>query len=142
MTICLRGQRKRFGKIWQEVLDDVEARNAFTKSMMWRSTDFLRKVVGEKEGRGAITPTCVCEHCNLFPVADFLWWVSANHGEKKKETKNSMSEWWCGACGMPCDWPGNGVVHHSHETCLLRGITFSGKCVAWRTSAPRLLTKA
>ena len=37
---------------------------------------------------------------------------------------------------------GNGVVHHSHETCLLRGIAFCGKCGAWRTSAPRLLTKA
>ena len=26
---------------------------------------------------------------------------------------------------------GNGVVHHSHETCLLRGVTFCGKCGAW-----------
>ena len=25
---------------------------------------------------------------------------------------------------------GNGVVHHSHETWLLRGITFCGKCGA------------
>ena len=31
---------------------------------------------------------------------------------------------------------GNGVVHHRHETWLLRGITFCGKCGAWRTSAP------
>ena len=37
---------------------------------------------------------------------------------------------------------GSGVVHHSHETRLLRGITFCGKCGAWSTSAPRLLTKA
>ena len=36
---------------------------------------------------------------------------------------------------------GNGVVHHSHETWLLRGITFCGKCGAWGSSAPRLLTK-
>ena len=37
---------------------------------------------------------------------------------------------------------GNGVVHHSHETWLMRGITFCGMCGAWGTSAPRLLTKA
>ena len=37
---------------------------------------------------------------------------------------------------------GSGVVHRSHETWLLRGITFCGKCVAWGTSAQRLLTKA
>ena len=36
---------------------------------------------------------------------------------------------------------GNGVVHHSHETCLLRGTTFCGNCGAWGSSAPRLLTK-
>ena len=29
------------------------------------STDFLGHMVGETEGRGAITFTCVCEHCKL-----------------------------------------------------------------------------
>ena len=36
---------------------------------------------------------------------------------------------------------GSGVVHHTHETWLIRGITFCGKCGAWATTAPRLLTK-
>ena len=36
---------------------------------------------------------------------------------------------------------GNGVVHDSHESWLLRA-SFSGKCGAWGTSAPRLLNKA
>ena len=36
---------------------------------------------------------------------------------------------------------GSGVVHHTHETWLMRGITFCGKCGAWATTAPRLLTK-
>ena len=55
-----------------------------------------RHVVSEKEGRGTIPCTYVCEHCKLFPVEDSLWWVSANHGEKKKKTKT--------ACGMPYYW--------------------------------------
>ena len=36
----------------------------------------------------------------------------------------------------------SGVVHHTDETWLVRGITFCGKCGAWASSAPRLLTKA
>ena len=34
----------------------------------------------------------VCGHCKLFPMEDSLWWVSADHGERRK--KNSMSGWW------------------------------------------------
>ena len=36
---------------------------------------------------------------------------------------------------------GSGVVHHTHETWLMSCITFCGKCGAWATMAPRLLTK-
>ena len=69
---------------------------------MRKNTDFLRHAVSDKEGREAITFTDVCEHCKLCLVEDFLWWVSTNHGEKKK--KNNMSVWWCGPSGMPFDW--------------------------------------
>ena len=31
---------------------------------------------------------------------------------------------------------GSGVVHHSHETWLFRGIIFFGKSGSWGTSAP------
>ena len=79
-------------------------RNAFTKSIMWRSTGFLRHVVSEKGGSGAIMVAYVCKHCKSFPVEDFLWWVGANHGEKKKNTKRSIGGWWCGAGGMTYDW--------------------------------------
>ena len=37
---------------------------------------------------------------------------------------------------------GSGVVRPTHETWLVHGITFCGKCGAWASSAPRLLTKA
>ena len=45
---------------------------SFVKSIMWRSADLLRHVVGETEDSGAITFTHVCEHCKLFQVGDFL----------------------------------------------------------------------
>ena len=56
--------RKAIGIIWQEVLEDAESSNVYTKSIMWRSTDFLRHVVSEKPGRGVrsrpfvITASC------------------------------------------------------------------------------------
>ena len=48
--------RKVIRRIWSQVLEDVEARNVFIRSIMWRSTDILRHV-GETGGRGAITFT-------------------------------------------------------------------------------------
>ena len=47
--------RKPIGKkIWQDVLEGVEASNANTKNIMQKSTYFLKHVVSEKEGTGAI----------------------------------------------------------------------------------------
>ena len=49
---------------------------------MWRSTDFLRRVVGDIEERGEITLTNICEHRRVLLAEDFLWWATANHGER------------------------------------------------------------
>ena len=35
--------------------------------------------VGDVEEKGTITFTCVCDHCKMLSVADFLWWVTAKH---------------------------------------------------------------
>ena len=77
--------RKAIEKIWQQVLEDVEATNANTKSIMWKNTDFLRHVVNEKEEE-RLRFTHVSEHCKPPPVEDFLWWESTDHGEEKKKT--------------------------------------------------------
>ena len=77
--------RKAIEIIWQQVLEDVEANSANTKSIMWKNTDFLRHVVSENEEE-RLRFTHVSEHCKLFPVEDFLWWESTDHGEEKKKT--------------------------------------------------------
>ena len=46
--------RKAVARICQDVLADVETRNTHVNSTMWKSTDFLKHVAKEKEGRGAI----------------------------------------------------------------------------------------
>ena len=47
------------------MLEDVEASNAFSKNMMWKTTDFLRHVLSEKKGIGPVTLTYVREHMQL-----------------------------------------------------------------------------
>ena len=56
--------KKVIGRIWSQVLEDVEARSVFTKSIIGGSRT--------SEGRGGSTFTFVCEHCNLFPAEDYL----------------------------------------------------------------------
>ena len=91
IRMCWRGPRKRLRRL-AGVLADVERKEFVHKEHhAAKHRFFLRRVVSEKEGMGAVTFTFVCEHCKLFPVEDFLWWVSANHGETKKKTKNSKS---------------------------------------------------
>ena len=92
---------------------------------MWLSTDFLRHVVGETDGRAAITVARAREHCRLSAVEDFLCKVSTNHGERRKN--NSVSGWWCGACGEPkiaehrdrCAFPSWGGPHGKPHRCAL-----------------------
>ena len=43
--------RKVIGKLWNQVIEDVCARNLYTKNIMWKSTDFLRRVVGGRRTR-------------------------------------------------------------------------------------------
>ena len=68
----LQWTRTVVGKLWDQVLEEVEARNVFTTNIMWKSAGFLSHVVGQTEQRGTITFTHVCEHWKLFPVEDFL----------------------------------------------------------------------
>ena len=36
-------------------------------------------------------------NCHCFPLEDYIWWVSSEHGEKQ-------CGWWCAACGGQYDW--------------------------------------
>ena len=55
--------KKAIVKVWSQIVEDHEAWNDCMKSIILRSTDFLRHVVGEVEERGTITFSYVCERC-------------------------------------------------------------------------------
>ena len=60
-----------------------------TKNIIWKKKDFFRHVVDEKEGRGAISFTCVCEHCKLFFVEDIH---KIHKNEKTQILKNQKHQ--------------------------------------------------
>ena len=98
-------RREAIGKMWQDVLEDVEGSNAYTKSLMWSNTYLLKDVVREKRRKRSHSRcTDVCEHCKLCPVEDFLRWTGADHGEMKKKTKHKHERMVVTLGGMPYDW--------------------------------------
>ena len=80
--------KKVVGRLWEQALEDMEARNVHTKSYHAEGHGLPEAYGRTNRGGGAITFTCVCEHCKLFQVEDFSWWVSNYHGEwlTKKQT--------------------------------------------------------
>ena len=55
---------------------------------MWNNSDLLRHMIGDAEETGAITLTCVSEHCKLFVVEDLSWWCHYQP-RRKEETQHA-----------------------------------------------------
>ena len=70
------------GRIWSQVLEDVEARSDFIDSM-WRNTDFFSHVVGETEASGVITFTHVCAASSSQWEVSCGWCVRYSWRKKK-----------------------------------------------------------
>ena len=49
-----------------------------------------------------MTLSHVCPHCWVFPLEDYVWWVSLGHRDKSKKKKKQCN-WWCAACGVQND---------------------------------------
>ena len=62
------------------------------RSVMLRSTDFLRRIIAPVGGQGGVTMSYLCPHCNGFPREEYVWWVSAG-----------KNHWWCAVCGEKYD---------------------------------------
>ena len=41
--------------------------------------------LGEGRGHGGVTMSCLCPHCNSFPMEDNMWWASGGKGR---------NNWW------------------------------------------------
>ena len=52
---------------------------------------------------GGVILSYVCPHCDCFPLDDYIWWVSAGHGDGNNRKKKHCN-WWCAACGGQYEW--------------------------------------
>ena len=57
------------------------------------STDCLRRIIAPVGGKGGVTMSYLCPNCNIFPLEDYVWWVSGRKTPK----------WWCAICGGKYD---------------------------------------
>ena len=47
---------------------------------MQKSTDFSRRIIGQRQG--GVSLSCVCPHCHRHPRGECIWWVSMKHRKK------------------------------------------------------------
>ena len=83
-------------------MDDI-GRFGIAHEILRKSADFLRRIIAPVDGMGGVTLPCVCPHCNCFPLDDYIWWVSAGHGDGNNRNKKHCN-WWCAACGGQYEW--------------------------------------
>ena len=89
---------------------------------------FLGRITAPIAGVGDVTLSYVCPHCHCFPLEDYIWWVSSQHGEGNNRTKKQC-KWWCAACGGQHDWSApNGVLVIQDSTDSRDAIVFSSSC--------------
>ena len=66
---------------YEKVARDEIGRLSIVQEIPRKSADFLRWIILPVDGMGGVTLSCVCPHCNSFPLEDCTWWVSSGHGD-------------------------------------------------------------
>ena len=63
----------------KEAIDLVaqeEARKvSIVQEIMFKSTDFLRRIIAPVGRQSGVTMSYLCPHCNSFPLEVYVWWV-------------------------------------------------------------------
>ena len=73
--------------------EEVE-KMSIVQEIMLKSTDYLRRIIAPVGEQGGVTMSYLWPNCNSFPLADYVWWVSAGRTTK----------WWCAICREKYDW--------------------------------------
>ena len=83
---------------YDKVAKDEIGRFGIVQEILRKSTDFLRRIIAPVGGKGGVTLSYVCPHCNSFTLEDYIWWVSTGHGDDNNRKKKRCN-WLCAACG-------------------------------------------
>ena len=84
----------RIKEAFDLVAQDEARKVSVVQEIMFKSTDYLRRIIAPVGGQGGVTMSYLCPNCNSFPLEDFVWWVSV-----RKTTR-----WWCAICGEKYGW--------------------------------------
>ena len=44
------------------------------QEIMFKSTDYLRRIIAPVGGQGGVPMSYLCPNCNSFPLEDYVWW--------------------------------------------------------------------
>ena len=84
----------RIKEAFDLVAQDEERKVSIVQEIMFKSTDYLRRIIAPVGGQAGVTMSYLCPNCNSFPLEDYVWCVSAG----------KTTEWWCAICGEKYDW--------------------------------------
>ena len=91
----------------QEACDKVAMEDishlSIALEILGKSTELLRRIIAPADGMGRVALSCVCPHCNSFPLEDYIWCGSSGHGDGN-HIKKKHCNWWCAACGGQYEW--------------------------------------
>ena len=60
---------------FEQVAQDEAGKLSVVQEITIRSTDCLRRIIAPAGRQGGVTMSCLCPHCNSFPLEDYVWWV-------------------------------------------------------------------
>ena len=83
----LKEDVEKIRQSYEKVEKQEVGRLGIVQETLWKSVDFLRRIIAPVGGRGAVTLSYICPHCNSFPLEDGIWWVSTGHGDSHKKKR-------------------------------------------------------
>ena len=83
----------RIKEAFDLVAHDEARKVSVAQEMMFKSTDYFRRIIAPAGRQGGVTTSYFCRNCNSFPLEDHVWWVSGG----------KHTNWWCAICGEKYD---------------------------------------
>ena len=66
----------RIKEAFELVAQDEAEKMSIVQEIMIRSTEYLRRITAPVGRQGGVTMSYLCQHCNSFPLEDYVWCVS------------------------------------------------------------------
>ena len=71
---------ERIREAFELVAQDEARKVSIAQEIMFKSTDYLRRIIAPDGGQGGVTMSYLCPYCNSFFLEYYIWWVSGRKG--------------------------------------------------------------